>query len=107
MIKKMARVINYKGNSMHPTLKMGDRLDVVPYQDRHIRVGDGARVGAQVRLALTTPGSAEERLVEGVVVRGSTAGLGGTTGAVAVPESASAVVAGAARANQLVVLVGG
>ena len=34
------KLITYTGPSMNPTLKSGDRLFVVPYDDRRIRLGD-------------------------------------------------------------------
>ncbi len=72
-----------------------------------VEVPPGAVVGGPVRVAVTATGALEATLVEGVVVRGSAGRLGGSPGAVAVPESASALVAAAARSNQLVVLAGG
>lgn len=71
-----------------------------------VEVPPGAVVGGTVRVAVTAAGASEATLVEGVVVRGSAGGLGGSPGAVAVPEAASALVAAAARSNQLVVLSG-
>ena len=38
--KTMAADYNYTGPSMNPTLKVGDGLTVIPYEDENIRIGD-------------------------------------------------------------------
>jgi hypothetical protein len=70
-----------------------------------LEVPSGVRVGAEVRVAVTSPGSSEAALIRGIVVAGTPDGVG-ATGGVAVPEAEAALVAAAASGGRVAVLAG-
>jgi hypothetical protein len=70
-----------------------------------LAVPRGARVGSEVRVAVTSPAVAEATLVRGVVVAGTPDGPG-AVGSVAVPEGDAGLVAAATAGGRATVLVG-